>query len=70
MFNEAFRDLSTCRAPDGPIPWTAMRLYARDKGFAPDVAEAVWAVIRQMDIAERRWMVENMPGAEEGGGGG
>lgn len=66
FFYTAFRDLATCRAPDGPIPWTAAMAYADRKGLAPDVANAVWAVVRKMDLAERQWQVENLKGANGG----
>ncbi len=56
----AFRDLVTCRAPDGPIPWDKAVAYAERKGLAPDAADAFWTVIRKMDQAERRWQIENV----------
>jgi hypothetical protein len=34
--------------------------YADRKGLAPDVADALWTVIRKMDQAERRWQIENV----------
>jgi hypothetical protein len=55
LFYDAYRDLATCRAPDGPIPWRDAMLYADRKGFSPEVANALWTVIRKMDAAERRW---------------
>lgn len=60
FFYEAFRDLATCRPPDGPIPWRDAMAYADRKGLAPDVAEALWTVIRKMDQAERKWQIENV----------
>lgn len=60
FFYEAFRDLATCRAADGPIPWRDAMAYADRKGLAPDVADALWTVIRSMDQAERRWQIENI----------
>lgn len=66
IFYEAFRDLATCRSADGPIPWRDAMAYADRKGLAPDVAEALWTVIRKMDQAERRWQIENM-GRGDGG---
>ena len=60
LFYEAFRDLATCRPPDGPIPWDKAMAYADRKGLDPDVAGALWAVIRKMDQAERRWQIENV----------
>jgi hypothetical protein len=65
FFYDAFRDLATCRAPDGPIPWDKAMRYADRKELASDVADALWTVVRMMDNAERRWRVEQL---EEGGG--
>lgn len=68
FFYDAFRDLATCRPTDGPIPWRDCMAYADRKGLAPDVAEALWTVIRKMDQAERRWQIENMRrGSGDGG---
>lgn len=60
FFYEAFRDLQTCRYPDGAIPWTAAREWSREKRLTPDVAEAVWIVVSRMDRAERNWHYENL----------
>lgn len=60
FFYNAFRDLVTCRSADGPIPWRDCMAYADRKGLAPDVADALWAVIRKMDQAERRWQIDNL----------
>lgn len=60
FFYSAYRDLVTCRLPDGPIPWDKAMAYAERKGLAPDVADALWAVIRKMDQAERRWQIDNL----------
>lgn len=68
LFYEAFRDLATCRPPDGPIPWDKAMAYADRKGLAPDVADALWAVIRKMDQAERRWQIENVKRNLDNGG--
>lgn len=68
-FYEAFRDLSTERPPDGPIPWSAAMAYADRKGLAPDVAETLWAVVRQMDFVERKWRQDEIA-AQAGGAGG
>lgn len=59
-FYEAYRDLGTCRPPDGPIPWLAAMAYADRKGLAPDVAETLWAVVWRMDNAERGWRLEEI----------
>lgn len=61
FFIDAFRDLSTCRLnPDGPIPWSAVALYADKKELDPDVADLLWSVIRKMDQAERKWIAEDI----------
>ena len=60
FFHEAYRDLVSCRTPDGPIPWTAVMAYADRKGLEPDIAEALWIVISKMDYAERKWQVDNI----------
>lgn len=69
----AYRDLVSCRPPEGPIPWDKVALYADRKGLEPDNADLLWAVIRKMDLAERSWITENtlpatppdQPGANE-----
>lgn len=60
---EAFRDLVTCRAPEGPIPWTAAALYADKAGLDPDTAEVMWTAVRAMDEAERAWAAADIAGA-------
>lgn len=60
VFLEAYRDLATCRPPDGPIPWDKAMAYADRKGFAPDLAEVLWAVVWRIDVAERNWRVEQL----------
>lgn len=67
FFYEAYRDLGTTRHPDGPIPWDKTMGYAGHKGLAPDVANALWAVVSRMDATERAWRVEQI--TAEGGGG-
>jgi hypothetical protein len=67
---EAYRDLSSCRPADGPIPWTAVTLYADKTGLEPDVGELLWSVVRRMDHAERKWMMDNSAGSGEGTMGG
>jgi hypothetical protein len=59
FFFDAYRDLSTCRPAEGPIPWTAVALYAEFKGLEPDNADRLWSVIRKMDAEERRWHAED-----------
>lgn len=48
----------TCRAPEGPIPWTAAVAYADRKGLSVPAAELLWTVVRRMDAVERRWTYE------------
>lgn len=60
FFFEAFRDLISCRPPDGPIPWTAAMAYADRKGLAPELATAVWEVVSRMDLAERQWRYDEL----------
>lgn len=60
LFLNAYRDLSTCRLPDGAIPWTATMEYADRKGLPPDFATVLWDVIWRVDVAERRWRVEDL----------
>jgi hypothetical protein len=66
FFFAAYRDLQTCRTPDGPIPWTAAMAYADRKGLDPDAAEAIWVVVRKLDGTERQWRYEQLK-AETGG---
>lgn len=54
----AFADLATCRPPDGPIPWTAARLYAEAQGLDVDVFHLVWGVVRTLDATERKWQAD------------
>jgi hypothetical protein len=70
FFYDAFRDLATCRPPDGgAIPWDKAMAYADRKGLQPDVANALWTVMRKMDQAERGWQIENLKqGAGSGDG--
>ncbi len=58
FFFEAYRDLSTCRPPDGAIPWLAAMAYGEKKKLAEDVTETVWVTVRKMDLAERSWRLE------------
>lgn len=57
---DAYADLQTCRVPDGAIPWTAAREYATHRGLDPDVFDILWAVIKRMDRAERKWHSDNL----------
>ena len=58
----------TCRAPDGPIPWTAAMAYADRKRLTPDLADAMWTIVSRMDNVERAWQLEQLK-AETGSGG-
>lgn len=60
MFFEAFRDLQTCRLPDGPIPWTAAIKWAKRRGLSPELTDVLWGVIWRLDNAERSWRVEDL----------
>lgn len=42
--------------------------YADRKGLQPDVADALWTVVRKMDQAERHWQIENLKAGDAGGG--
>lgn len=55
FFFGAYRDLVSCRVPDGPIPWTAVMQWADRRRLSRNLAEALWTVISQMDCAERQW---------------
>jgi hypothetical protein len=57
-FEAAYRDLVSCRPPDGPIPWTAVMAYADREGLPRDLANALWVVIKRIDMAERQWRAE------------
>lgn len=67
FFLAAYRDLVSCRPDGGPIPWTAAMAYADRKGLEPDLADALWAVVSRMDLAERRWRFDNAKTEVEGG---
>src|SRR6185369_1400905 len=69
LFLEAYRDLQTCRAPEGPIPWTAAMDWADRRGLSPELGDVLWGVIWRMDNAERNWRVEAIK-SEVGGGAG
>lgn len=70
FFYMAYRDLATCRHPDGAIPWTAAMEYAAWKGLKPDIADLVWAVVSRMDAAERGWRFDQLAAETQGGQGG
>lgn len=40
--------------------------YADRRGLAPDLADAMWRVVSQMDLAERKWRFDNLK-TETGG---
>lgn len=60
MFQEAYRDLSTCRPPGGPIPWTACMEWADRRGLSGDIAGVLWGVVWRVDVAERDWRSEDL----------
>lgn len=62
FFWRAYRDLATCRQPDGPIPWSVAVAYGERKGLDPNALEVFWSVIRQMDQVERQWRIDNLKG--------
>jgi hypothetical protein len=69
LFYDAFRDLATCRPPDGgAIPWDKVMAYADRKGLASDVTDVLWTVMRKMDQAERKWQIENLKTTGSGDG--
>lgn len=67
FFHTAYRDLATCRHPDGSIPWLAAMAYADRKRLRPDLANALWEAIWRMDVVERRWRLDEIR-RESGGG--
>lgn len=68
FFFNAYRDLQTCRHPDGgAIPWTAAMEYSDRKALGAGLAEALWGVIRLLDAAERQWRFDDWK-AQHGGG--
>jgi hypothetical protein len=70
-FYDAYRDLVTERGPDlGPIPWRAAMAYADRKRLRPDLAQALWVVVRTVDAAEREWWREDLKRQTTEGGGG
>jgi hypothetical protein len=42
-------------------------LYAEHKGLAPDVFDAMWAIVRRMDSAELEWWGEQVRHGVSGG---
>ena len=49
---QAFWELSTCRslgALMGPIPWTAIHVYAQAQGLNTDEAQLLHEAVRHMD---------------------
>lgn len=61
FFLSAFFDLTTERqlgmAP-GPIPWSSMLLYARQRDLDAEIFDAFAHVIRVMDTAYLGWLNE------------
>lgn len=60
IFLAAYRDLSTCRTPDGPIPWTSAMEWGDRRGLPSDLSAVLWGVIWRVDNAERKWRVDDL----------
>lgn len=60
LFLQAYRDLSTCRPPDGPIPWTAAMEWSDRRGLPSDLGAVLWGVIWRVDSAERGWRADEI----------
>lgn len=59
FYLKAFRDLHTCRSHGmslGPIPWTAVLLYAEWIELDHDLVEPFVYIIRSMDVAYQDWI--------------
>jgi hypothetical protein len=65
LFFAAYRDLVSCRPPDGPIPWTAAMEWADRHHLRANLADALWAVVSQLDGAEREWRFEQIKAERE-----
>lgn len=54
FYYQAFLDLSTCRPlgmPEGPIPWSAINIYAERQDLTDDDYERFFTLLRAMDAA-------------------
>lgn len=64
MYLEAFWVLSSCRARwgemSGPIPWTAMKVYADHYALDADVSEGLFAIVRVLDSEYMRIEAERI----------
>lgn len=54
----AFGELSTCRSVPSPIPWTAIREYAREHGLDWYTIGVFHRVVREMDVAYLKWVAD------------
>lgn len=49
LYLNAFIELSTCRPPDGYIPWTAIVDYCRAYEFDRELIDETLVIIRRVD---------------------
>jgi hypothetical protein len=68
FFFAAYRDLISCRHPDGPIPWTATMEWADRRRLDRGLADALWTVVNRLDCAERQWRFDQIKTKGDGGG--
>ena len=54
----SFFDLSTCRVESGPIPWTAIQVYAERTGLDEENTKALHLIIRQLDGDYLAWIAK------------
>lgn len=67
---DCYADLQTERRfSGGPIPRSAVVLYAREQGLDNDASRFVWQVMRQMDDADLEWAASNIKREAEQGDG-
>lgn len=57
---EAWIDLSTCRNGSGPIPWTAVKMYADELQYNDIQREALFHCLRHLDTAYLNHIHEEM----------
>lgn len=54
LFYQAFSELSSCRhigEGEGPIPWTAIRVWCEEFRLSGQEREDVFYYVREMDLA-------------------
>lgn len=66
IFFVAFRDLVSCRVPDGPIPWTAVMEWADRKHLNRPLADMLWSVISRLDVTERQVRFDQLKAEADG----